>query len=692
MRTIHREALVALTLVMAASSCVDTDPVASLRDGPHQTNAGVDWRDQVIYQVMVDRFDNGDPNNDFNVELSAPARYHGGDWQGLRNRLDYLQELGITALWVSPVVRNVEQDAGFASYHGYWAQDLVRPNPHFGDLMTLRELVDDAHERGMLVILDVVTNHVGQLFYYDINGNGRPDDTLMGAGVGHTCVQVCGTGPEQPDICNPACSEGECRYCREGYSYFERLTEWDPEYDPRGIQGWTSLGFSGPAEIRFLDMPEINRTPPARPPAWFDWSPSTGWFDNGDWYNRRGRVYVWWHEWGYPRDFVREEEVYGDFPGGLKDLNTDHPVVQDALIRVFQHWITVADFDGFRIDTLKHIDRPEVDPNLRGFWGRFTDAMRSHAASLGKENFFMFGEAFDGSDELIGAYTFGGVDEEGPFGRLDSVFYFSQKFRVIDEVFKHGGPTRNIECLYSARMGIAPAEGDTWCADHGFPAGPTYEDEPHASPEEGGTGLPPNISLVSFLDNHDLARFLFSDADVATLHNALFFLLTWDGIPCIYYGTEQLFDGGNDPRNREDMFEGNPEQGFAPFDTSHETFRYVQELIRLRREHVALRRGDVTVRWATESPRGERDSGLFAFERRHDEERVLVVVNTAGEQESTTCAPDAAAGACMSVSFAPGTTLTDVGPFGDGYSVTVGGDSTVSVAVPARAGRILVAN
>ena len=680
---------IALALLGALlGACTSTDPVTSLRTRPHQRNAGVDWRDQVIYQVLVDRFDNGDPNNDWNVELGAPARYHGGDWRGLQRRLGYPEELGVTALWISPVVRNVEEDAGFASYHGYWAQDLLRPNPHFGDLLALRELVDDAHARGMLVILDVVTNHMGQLFYYDINGNGRPDDTLMGAGVNHTCLQVCGASPLH-DGCSPACSEGECRYCREGFSYFERVTEWDPEYDPRGVQGWTSLGFSGPAEVRFLNMPEINRTPPARPPAWFDWPAGRGWFDQPSWYNRRGRVYVWWHEGGYPRDFVREQEVYGDFPGGLKDLDTDNPVVQEALVRAFQHWIEVADFDGFRIDTLKHVDRPEVDPNRRGFWGVFADAMRDRAAELGKESFFMFGEAFDGDDALVGAYTFPGEDERGPFGRLDSVFYFSQKYRVIDEVFKHGGPTRNVECLFNARMGIAPAEGDSWCADHGFPAGPTYYDRPHRSPREGGTGLAPNISLVSFIDNHDLERFLHRDATVETLHNALFFLLTWDGIPCIYYGTEQLFDGGNDPRNREDMFLGNRAAGLAPFDTSHDTFRYVQELIGLRRDHVALRRGTTALRWATDRPRGARDSGLLAFERTHDEETLLVVVNTADGQSSTTCAPAEEGGACMTVSFAPGTTLVDVGPFGEGYSVTVGAGRTLEVEVPARGGRIL---
>jgi alpha-amylase len=662
-----------LLLLLLAACGVTTDP----RTRPHQANTGIDWRDQVIYQIVVDRFENGDPNNDFNVEPDAPARYHGGDWRGIVDRLDYLETLGVTALWISPVVKNVEEDAGFSSYHGYWTQDFLRANPHFGDLAALRALVDAAHERGMLVILDVVTNHVGQLFYYDVNNNGRPDDLVSGAGVSHTCVQIC-ENPARASECSP----DEQTYCQQGADYLERITEWDPDYDPRGVQGWTSLGYSGAATIRFLDWPAAGRTVPSRPPDFFDWPEDKPWFDDPTWYHRRGRVYVWWHESDYSREFVRAQETTGDFPGGLKDLDTDHPDVREALARVFEYWMDVGDFDGLRIDTLKHIDRPELDHDAPGFWGGFTARMRAHAAALGKQGFFMFGEAFDGNDELGGAYTFAGPG-------LDAIFYFGQKFRVIDEVFKHGGATRNVECLWAARMGV-PTTG-TYCADHGFPAGPTWYDRPHARLAEGGVGLAPRQLPVSFLDNHDLERYLYQDADVASLHNALFFLLTWDGIPCLYYGTEQRFHGGNDPLNREDMWRGNPRDGYAPFDTGNATFAYVRDLIGLRKQHEALRRGELKLVYTTERPRGARDSGLLAFERASPKERVLVVINTAAEQTSTTCAPVPEGGACMITSFAPGTVLTDVAPGSSGARFTVGAGGVLALDVPARGGRLLVA-
>ena len=145
-------------------------------------------------------------------------------------------------------------------------------------------------------------------------------------------------------------------------------------------------------------------------------------------------------------------------------------------------------------------------------------------------------------------------------GRLDAVFYFSQKYRVIDAVFKQGQPTRNIECMYNSRVGRNP--GDPWCTMQGYPAGPTFGTTPHRASAEGGIGLAPAQVPVNFLDNHDLPRFLF-DATPEMLRVSLGFLYTWDGIPCLYYGTEQGFAGGVDPANREDMWGGNPAAGYG---------------------------------------------------------------------------------------------------------------------------------
>ena len=131
-----------------------------------------DWRDQVIYMVMTDRFDDGNPrNNDQGVGAYDPRRgdkVNGGDFDGLRRRLDYLQALGATAVWVTPPVRNQWHDPmlGYWGYHGYWAQHFKQVDPHLGSLGDYRRLSDALHRRGMYLVQDIVVNHTGNHFEY----------------------------------------------------------------------------------------------------------------------------------------------------------------------------------------------------------------------------------------------------------------------------------------------------------------------------------------------------------------------------------------------------------------------------------------------------------------------------------------------------------------------------------------------
>jgi glycosidase len=586
-----------LTSIMMVGlvGCAEPQPYL---EPPVITSEVQDWRDEVIYQVLVDRFDNGDVNNDFNVttDPTALARFHGGDWEGLMAQADYLQGLGVTALWISPVVGNVEEDAGVAGYHGYWTQDFVATNPHFGDLPTLRRLVDTMHARDIKVIVDIVTNHVGQLFYYDINRNGQPDTTFYGSGDQDT---IDGFGRDPIEI----------------------VTEWDPAYDPRGIQGWTSLGESGASPLGWVYLPEVNRVPP-NPPE----------FGNPEWYNRRGRVTDW-------NQF--DQVVYGDFPGGLKDLNTANPEVLAALTDVFKYWITQTNIDGYRIDTVKHVEHP--------FWKSFCSDIREHCADLGKENFLMFGEVFDGNDALIGSYT---AERE-----LDSLFYFSHKFQVFDDVFKRGGPTKKIETLFNERA-------------------VNY----NAVPQPGGIGLPPRDVLVSFIDNHDIPRFLWDAPDPRALDAALVYLLTMDAIPCIYYGTEQGFAGGNDPANREPLW-------WSGFDTAHPLYQHIASLNRVRKAVEPLRRGDFQLRWVTERTGDEEDAHIVAFERSTIDRSALVVVNAGGGTSHTSFQ-----GNDMPVSFPAGTTLRAAFPEGDTRTWTVSAGGTVRVEVGPYEGVVLVAD
>jgi len=121
--------------------------------------------DDVIYLIMPDRFANGDPTNDDPLgttashDRSIPRAYHGGDLRGIQNHLPYLKDLGVTTLWLTPIVKNgAPQD-----YHGYGAVDLYAVEPHFGSLKDYRELIAAAHKEGMKVFFDAVPNHVGPL-------------------------------------------------------------------------------------------------------------------------------------------------------------------------------------------------------------------------------------------------------------------------------------------------------------------------------------------------------------------------------------------------------------------------------------------------------------------------------------------------------------------------------------------------
>ena len=576
-----------LGFALQSVACTDFEGLEGERSvSTHVT----DWRDEVVYQLLTDRFGNGDVGNDYRVDLGAPARYHGGDWRGVEDNLDYLSDLGVTALWISPIIKNVETDAGVDGYHGYWAQDLTQLNPHFGNLLSLRRMVDAAHAKGIKVILDIVTNHLGQVFYYDINLNGQPDE------------RVETNKPGEP---------------------VTFINEYDPDYDPRGVQAFTSLGEAGPAPIYFQYDPATNHLPP---------NPKI--FQKAKAYNRRGKVY----------DFdQRDQTEKGDFPGGLKDINTLDKDVQKAMVDVFVRWVELTDLDGFRIDTLKHVEHE--------FWQVFAPAVRSRLAKMGKKNFFMFGEAFDGNDELVGSYTF---DNE-----VDSVFYFPQHFTVYRDVFQNGMGTDRIQQLFSQRA------DDT--GNYGTKAHP------------GGIGIAPNKALVNFIDNHDVARFRFYRKQPEALENALLFLFAEDGIPCLYYGTEQGFAGGNDPANREDLWR-------TGYDRSNRYFKWVKKLTAIRKNYRALTHGDLTFTWSSDRTGDEEDAGIVAFERAGgdaDGGYALVVINTNADHSSKASFE----GNAMMTTASPGSTLVDV-LTGDKH--TVGGGGELPIEVPATSGVILV--
>ncbi|WP_156760843.1 pullulanase-type alpha-1,6-glucosidase [Microbacterium karelineae] len=261
--------------------------------------------DETFYFVMTDRFANGDAGNDtagiegdrlaHGFDPADKGFYHGGDIAGLRERLDYIEGLGSSAIWLTPSFANQPvQGAGddaSAGYHGYWVTDFTRIDPHLGTNDELRALIDDAHARGIKVYFDIITNHTADVIDY---------------------------------------AEGE-------YGYIDQQTA--PYTDAAG-------GAFDPADYAGTDtFPELDAatsfpyTPVVRDAA----AKTPDWLNDPTLYHNRG-----------DSTWAGESVTYGDFVG-LDDLMTEHPTVVNGFVDVYQDWVDLG-IDGFRIDTVKHVN------------------------------------------------------------------------------------------------------------------------------------------------------------------------------------------------------------------------------------------------------------------------------------------------------------------------------------------------
>ena len=345
------------------------------------------------------------------------------------------------------------------------------------------------------------------------------------------------------------------------------------------------------------------------------------------------------HNYGEIQDYGNLAQLELGELSGLDDFRSESPYIRTNMAAVYNFWITNAGFDGFRVDTVKHCEM--------GFWQDWCPRIHDFAATNGKPNFFMFGEVFDGSDAKNGSYS--GTQGGGAF-KLDSLLDYPLFF-AAQNVFGYGtGNTKQIE-------------------DHYNNLASNYD---------------PNVvnQLVTFLDNHDTTRFLNSanaNGNTNRLAVALAFLYTSRGIPCLYSGTEQAFNGGADPANREDMFDGAFEQGPSlgdNFNLTHPLFQLVAKLNNFRRLYPALTGGAHVNLWY--DPSGP---GLFAYSRRLETQEVFVVFNTAATTQSLPVRP---------TSYAAGTTLINLLNTNETLVVSVG-STTPAISVPSLTAKVFIA-
>lgn len=359
-----RSTISAALLALLSSTLI---PTAHARDDSYLER----WpEDEVIYFVLPDRFENAAPENDtagiggdrldHGFDPTHKGFYHGGDLKGLTSRLDYIEELGATAIWLGPIYKNkpVQGPPGdeSAGYHGYWITDFTTVDPHFGSEADLKEFVDAAHARGVKIYLDIITNHTADVIQYrechDPSYDGDDD---------------------QADGC-PYRSKADYPYTTRGGVDGEAINDGfmgdqPPFQTEENFRAFKSADF---AYTPFVPDAEKNVKVPA-------------WLNDPIYYHNRSNS-TW----------VGESVFYGDF-SGLDDLMTEHPRVVDGMIEIYKDWITKYKIDGFRVDTARHVN-PE-------FWQAFVPAMIEHAREQGIPNFYIFGEAYAPSAAEVARFT-----------------------------------------------------------------------------------------------------------------------------------------------------------------------------------------------------------------------------------------------------------------------------------------------
>ncbi|OHD37986.1 MAG: hypothetical protein A2Y29_01215 [Spirochaetes bacterium GWE2_31_10] len=161
----------------------------------HVASPENNWGDEIIYMMMLDRFNDGEAanNNQGSGEYgTVEGLYNGGDFKGISEKLDYIKNLGVTAIWITPPVKNQYHDGNHAGYHGYWASDFLNTDPHYGSIEEYKNFVDLAHSKGLKVIQDIVVNHIAD--YFKVSTTGKYDTIASRWSINNSSIPL-----KQPD-------------------------------------------------------------------------------------------------------------------------------------------------------------------------------------------------------------------------------------------------------------------------------------------------------------------------------------------------------------------------------------------------------------------------------------------------------------------------------------------------------------
>ncbi|WP_148863097.1 alpha-amylase [Marinobacter fonticola] len=474
------------------------------------------WAGATVYFVITDRFANGNAGNDNAYGRKRDGEkdigtFHGGDFAGLTERLDYLKELGVNAIWISPPVEQIhgwvgggdQGDFRHYGYHGYYALDFTRPDAAFGSEEEFQQLVDEAHERGIRVVMDIVMNHPGYSTLQDMQ-------TFDFGGLFDGFEQYLPNrwGDWQPESW-------------ENLHAYHALIDYDhPDWSHWWGGDWVRAGIA--------DYPEA-------PSATLD--PIKG-------------------SLSFLPDFRTASDQAVDLPAFLaaKDdtraVQLENATVRDYLIQWHTDWVRRYGVDGFRVDTVKHVE-PEAWAALKTAAQQALDEYRAEypETALPAEDFWMVGEVF-------------------PHSVTRSQYYDAGFDAVI-----------NFDLQDEALAGAA-------CLPHMEPIYAGYSESMHGDQP---------FNAMSYISSHDTRLFSSeADSDTALQKRAAAALLFTPGTVQVFYGDES---GRKKGPNGSDPYQGTrSDMNWAELDdtATAETLRYWQTLGQFRENHPAIGAGQHT--------------------------------------------------------------------------------------------------
>jgi glycosidase len=534
-----------------------------------------DWRETWIYFLMTDRFNNpaGQPNSQNQAPPTAWDQVYnyrqGGTFKGIEAQLGYIADLGARAIWISPVLKNPFPDTAPDwpyNYHGYATQDYLTIDGRFASDGTaataateLTDLIEAAHARGLHIVLDIVINHSAEVFKYVYQGqvtDAFTDPGILNGPLGdEPPIQwIDGSGAARPDWSNPLPAN---------------LTGDDAIW-PLDLQ----------AHYDFF----------RRRGSYIPGEPPPGGFIKGD--------------FGSMRQLVAEYLIVTPAQEPIRDLYGQTPVI-DILIRIYSYLIAAFDIDAFRIDTVMYVEPDMVQA--------FGNSIREFALSIGKRNFFLFGEIDDANysvvDQFVGRNT---SDDTGKGLGIDAALDYPL-FDQLPGIIKQFADVSNLRQLFvkrkDAEQGLITSHGE---------AGKYF---------------------VGFLENHDqYQRFNTPTTPTAQVLMGLAILFSLQDIPCLYYGCEQGLTGAKnaDGTPASGAFECVREAlwGKTPvaFDNTQLFYTHISRLGKLRNSDTALQYGRLYFREVSSDKINFGQSfgvgGLLAFSRILYDREVLIVANT----------------------------------------------------------------